>query len=563
MAHVASVHTHTTVASRSFGAGVLRFAGSWAEVLPLGAIALMLRLWGISWGLPDTLHPDEPVVFNTVAQMLQRHSLDPQMFTYPSAIYYAFFAIGASYQALHGTSVGMALSTTGVGYLAGAGHYTNPQAVLWMRIGVAVICSVAIVLVYIAARLFVGRIPATVGALLLAVSTLHIDLSQIATTDGPAATAMALAALFSIVAVRTERRAAFWLAWTAVGVAMGVKYNAGASAIMPLTAYAIVKWRPDEHGNKPTGREILMDQRFLGIGLLPLAFLVTTPYALVEPITFLNDVSGVIDHYTTFGQLGQSESSLLSTLQPMFDWPELLLGSLACVGIVSSLLRRRREALVVASGAALYFLVVGTPKVFFPRNLAPLWPLLAILAAEGFAWLVILLGQAASRAPLPRLVQRPASGIPILTMGLVVLVGIIPMAGKTAQFVNYRASVDVRIIASEWITAHIPAGTSIADEAYGVTLDPHRYRIDFEDAGLSAHPLAWYPEHGYRYVVTSDLFFYRYFVAGSPYVAEQAYYHMLTTDWGTVVRTFVGVDVVGGKYGAHLYLIQVPQTPAA
>jgi hypothetical protein len=63
--------------------------------------------------------------------------------------------------------------------------------------------------------------------------------------------------------------------------------------------------------------------------------------------------------------------------------------------------------------------------------------------------------------------------------------------------------------------------------------------------------------------VASDIFFYRYFVAGSPYVAERAYYHTLITHWGAIVRTFVGVDAVGGNYGAHLYLILVPQPPAA
>jgi hypothetical protein len=35
-----------------------------------------------------------------------------------------------------------------------------------------------------------------------------------------------------------------------------------------------------------------MLQRLLGIVLLPVAFLVTTPYALVEPKTFIHNVAG-------------------------------------------------------------------------------------------------------------------------------------------------------------------------------------------------------------------------------------------------------------------------------
>ncbi len=561
MARVASLDLRTEVAAKSRVAGVVEFMKTWGEILPLAVLALALRFWGLTWGLPYTLHPDEPVVFNTVAGMLQRHSLNPQTFTYPSALYYFFFAIGSVYQLVHGTTVGMALSTTGVGAMAGAGQYTSPGAVLWMRIGVALVCSAAILLVYFAARLLVGRWPAAVGAGLLAVSALHINLSQIATTDGPAATAMALVALLSIVAVRTERVWAFWLAWIAVGLATGVKYNAGTSAIMPLVAYGIVVARHLQAGRRLTLEDILTDRRFLGFVFALMAFLVTTPYAIRDSHEFLHDVKGVVLHYTIVGQLGQSGSSLADTLQDMFSWPELLIGGLAVLGTVSAVLRRRWEVLIIVSGAVVYFLIVATPKIFFLRNLAPLWPLLAILAAEGVAWLAILLGQllTQSRVPSLRLLNRPSVRIALL--GVVVAVGLIPMVGKTVQFDSYRSSVDVRVVASQWITAHIPAGASIADEAYGATLDPQRYVITFEGTGLYLHPLAWYPEHGVQYVVASDIFFGRYFSHGSPYLAAQQYYTTLISHWGTVLHVFVGPDVVGGNYGAHIYVIKAPPPP--
>ena len=562
MARVAAVDVHPVVTSRGATATVIHLLGRWGELLPLAVLALVLRFWGLNWGLPYTLHPDEPVVFDTVAQMLQHHSLNPGTFTYPSALYYFFYAIGSVYSLIRGTSVGMAISTTGVGALAGAGSYTNPEAILWMRIGVALICTAAVLLVYVAARLFVGRLPATLGAILLAVSQVHIDLSQIATTDGPAATAMALIALLSIIAVLTERRLAFWLAWIAVGLALGVKYNAGAGVIMPLVAYSIVKLRHVQVGERLTLREFLNDQRLRGIVLLPVAFLVTTPFALIHPRTFVHDVAAVVLHYTVVGQLGGSGSSALDTLQVMVSWPELLLCALACLGILSALVRRHPATIVIASGALLYILVVATPKVYFFRNLVPLWPLLAILAAEGAAWLATLLGQLLNHVTALQSGRLPSRIIAILIVGLVVLVGLIPMAGETTQFDSNRASVDVRVVASEWITAHIPAGTRIADESYGVTLDPHRYTIDYQGTGLYEHPLAWYPEHGYTYVVASSIFFNRYFASGDPYPAARAYYETMITNWGTVVREFVGVNVVAGAYGSRIYVIQVPQ-PAA
>ena len=101
------------------------------------------------------------------------------------------------------------------------------------------------------------------------------------------------------------------------------------------------------------------------------------------------------------------------------------------------------------------------------------------------------------------------------------LVGLIPMVAGTIQFDHFRSSEDVRQV------------------------------------GLIEHPLSWYSEQGIQYAVASDIFFGRFFVSDSPFAAERAEYQAMFTQW-TLVRTFVGVNVVGANYGAHIYLFHLP-----
>lgn len=513
----------------------------WLGALFVGVVAVAARLWGLNFGLPYSTHPDEPVVIGTVVGMLHAHSLNPNTFIYPSALYYYLFAIGSAYQLIMGHAIGAPPS-----YMA-LGLYPTPDAILWMRLGTSLVCAFAIVLVYLTARLSAGDWPAIGAALLLAFSPLHLNLSQIVTTDGVSATCMALVAFFSVLAVRSGRRWAFFAAAIAVGLAAGVKYNAAAGGVMWLVALALYLRREVAEGRLVWRWSLLRDPRALSLLLIPLTFLITTPFSLVHPRLFLRDVKSVFFHYGVQGHEGFTGSSFVLALAQMFQPAEFLLSALAVIGLISLLMRRRPEVAVVASGAVVYFFVVAAPKLFFSRNLIPMWPLLAMLAAEGLATLYDLSAQI-------RPLRSPQLRAALLAALFVVCMA--PTVASAAQFDTYRASTDVRQVATDWIAANIPPGSTVAIESYDATVDTTRYTVIYEKFGIFQHPMSWYRSHGVRYVVISDLFYRRFYLSGNAFPSERAAYDTMRVQWPTA-QAFEGVNSSDGTTGWHIYVLKV------
>lgn len=258
----------------------------------------------------------------------------------------------------------------------------------------------------------------------------------------------------------------------------------------------------------------------------------TTPFALVHPGEFLGDVVGVFFHYSAQGQVGFTGLSVVKALVALFTPTELPLSALAVVGLVSALARRRPEAVVVASGALVYFVVVAAPKLFCTRNLLPLWPLLAMLAAEGLAALYAWSGA---------LVRRLPAGVGgarwrAVTLAFLFVVSLAPTVASAAQFDTYRAGAagtDVRQVATEWMNAHLPAGATVAIEPYDAAPDTARFHVLYQKDGLFVHPLSWYKAHGAQYVAMSDLFYRRFYANGTAFASERAVYDAMRAQWPT------------------------------
>lgn len=565
MAHVAVTTAEETAVLQRLPLHIRIWQAIVAErgTIAIALVALAVRLWGINFGLPYKSHPDEPVVFGTVVFMLRNGTANPHTFIYPSGLYYIFVLIGAIYQLVTGTSLGYPTDGTGFGL------YPDPGTVLSMRVGTVLLGVAAVAVVYRTARAFAGRWPAAVGALLLALAPLHVDQSQVATTDGASATGIALCAACATLAARTGRREAFWFAGIAIGVATGIKYNTLAGASMIAVAYALVLWGEIKTGNRITVRHLLRDQRLIAFVLIPLAFLVTTPMSLVSPHTFINDVTSVYLHYGIQGHSGNSGSSLLFTLNYMFDPTEALLSVLACAGIASIILRRRVVLVPILVGALAYFVVVAAPKVHFARNLVPLWPLLALLAAEGVAYLgslLLLFGDRfARRSGVFSMLASAArsSGVRIAVLSLVLIAGSLPLVSRTIELDTYRSGPDVRVEASKWIEQHLPAETRIAIEPYSVTLDPQRYQVTYELDGLHTKPLTWYTREGVQYVVASHLFYYRFYGDNATvFTAEHSFYETMFHQW-TVVQRFDGPNTFFGTPHDTILLLRVPPATAS
>lgn len=522
--------------------------------IALCVLALGLRLWGINFGLPYSYHPDEPVVNGTAVRMLHNGTLYPGTFTYPSGLYYILVAILAVYQLVTGHSVGTPPFESGVGL------YPEPTAILVTRIAVALFGVAAVLIVYLAARMFTGPWLAAGAALLLAVSTSSIMQSQIATTDLPSATGLALTAACCVLAVRTERAWPFWCAGAALGIAVGLKYNVATGGVMLAVAYVVVTWRRMHRPGHESWRSLWRDPRLWGFLLAPLVFLITTPYAIIDSHRFITDLNAIKQHYDVRGHPGAEGNTLAFTLSQMFLSPETAMSVLACIGVVHALVKRRVEPLIIFAGAAVYFAVIATPKVHFGRNLVPLWPLLALLAAEGLLGLASALSaiRPSLRTPVAALRNRSLSHAVVACLFIICLV---PSLAFSIRADALRSSTDVRTIATEWVAHNIPAGTHIAIEGYTVTLDHQKYDETYMGCGLYAKPLDWYVENHIEYAVASSLSYGRY-VDSTDYPSQRLAYLTMFKEW-PLVKQWVGTDTAGAATGTTIMILRVqpPTSP--
>ncbi|HEX5502198.1 MAG TPA: phospholipid carrier-dependent glycosyltransferase [Thermomicrobiales bacterium] len=502
----------------------------WLRPAALAAVALAgaaLRFHGLGFALPYVPHPDEPAVVNIAQRMLVTGDLDPHRFTYPSL----YIELQAAVYALHlgwGFTQGLYRS---VGDLPATTDRitTAPGIFLWGRALTATLATGAILLTYGAGRRLYGPRVGLIAALLLAFAPATIADAHLITVDVPAAAFTALAFYWIVALYRAPLTPGGVHRWwpiaragIGVGLAAATKYNAALIVVplglVPLLRGARAPWRVWLGGALAAGA----------------TFLAVTPYALPELPTFLNDTAAVIVHYEFQGH-GQFTGAhnwryYAAVLWHGGRWTS----ALALGGLVVMALRHRRADLLALPFPLLYYGALAALKVNFTRNLLPLDPFLALAGAVG------LLAAADGVSRQSSVVSRQwgrrqaadgrrqfaflARHLPLIThrswlitrssfvirhsslVALVVLpIALAGPASSAGQLDNLRATTDTRVAAQRWMAAHLSR-----DLLWLVQLPPQAFGADTnlvstDDFGPPwRYPPAWYPAHGYRYLLLED-----------------------------------------------------------
>jgi len=197
-------------------------------LIPAGILilSLILRLTGISYGLPQRLHPDE---WSQIQPALSMFSGDynPHIFYYPSFTVYFYF-----------------LSFKLASFLMPAFFKLSASdSSFWMlgRIISAIFGSVNVIALYLLAQKIYDRKTAIVSALIFAIYPLHVQSSHYAIVDIPLMLWITVALFFMCRAFDGEESRSFLLAGIFCGLASSTKYTALPLILILIVSYFVLE----------------------------------------------------------------------------------------------------------------------------------------------------------------------------------------------------------------------------------------------------------------------------------------------------------------------------------
>ena len=418
-----------------------------ASPLPLVgvlALALALRLWGITWGLPSathyfSYHPDETVVLQTSSLTMNVFAgrLLPHFYNYGSLqLYLVCFA--NTLAALFG-AVDIVPRNFAEWYPQWAKMYLVGR-LLTVGMGIGTVWAT-----YAVGATLWGRRAGLVAALILAVTPLHAQQSHFLTVDVSATFWVMLSLLWSVRLAMGDLKPlkAALLAGVFAGLATATKYNM-ALAVLPLLTACFLNSSPSRFG-RVSASALLRVGVHAGVGFLAsgLAFFAACPGALLETSTFVKDVRYEAVHVQntddpTFRDTGNGfVYHITHNLDAGLGLPLL---ALALLSVGYALYKHQRGDGLLAAFALPYYVLISLAAVRYARYTIPLLPILALWTGRMLA----------DGSRLPRLgLRRVAVSVAVA--------GFLATAVNALLLVSAMAGTDTRDQALFWLNS----GTTI------------------------------------------------------------------------------------------------------
>ncbi len=387
----------------------------------------MVNLWGNRWGAPAAWHPDE--LTRTAVRMVEERTLNPGRFYYGHFHYYVV-ALAA---------VAPVRIATKLGLLA---QEAAPAATIQVARSLSGLMGALLVgLTFLIGQWLFDRRRGLLAASFLALSMGFVTVAHFATVDTAANFWYWLACAAALGYWKRGGRAWLLGAGIAAGLAVGTKFDR-ALVIVPLVGAYL--WRGERRPGVLQGALVL----------LGLVFVLVNPTLLLAPFESLDGIIRDLWFNAIRFDPTRPRWHFFRYLEAGLGWPLTLLALAGLAVMGWWLLRRRRVAAVVwlLSTILPYALLMGG-KYAQPWYPVLLFPGMALAAAIAVV------------ATPARWARAGLIGVAIATSGAYTL-------GVVEQFER-----DARYAAADWMTAHVPAGSTIECIGLPPALDPMRYTV--------------------------------------------------------------------------------------
>ena len=491
-------------------------------ILSVGAI---LRLYQISWGLPDLYEEATPLRIAWQFWNWGKAGLDfnPKFFNYPALTFYIQFVAQ--------------MINYGVGHLFGAypnletfGTTLTSSAVTARFVNVLFDCG-TIIVVYLIAKEISNKRVALIAAVVAAINPSHIIHSHLIEVD-PGLTFFGTLSLLFIFRIYYQPKLKWYLlAGLCIGLASSAKYT-GAFLILVLVGVHLLKSSTFEQAWQSFKERYLI----FALGLSAVVFFTLNPYIILNWEQFKQDFS-FEQYHVSYGHLGvvSSKSTIGYYLGDVLPWSFGWVFSLGILAtIIYILFRREKKDLLLLIYPFIYLLIVSTWAMRAERYILPIFPALILIGSVGIGrfteWVVGYIQRQKKDNISP---SSSLSNIILICAGLLI---VIQPAMNNYQYLRSIGLPDTRAITNDWIQKNLKPGSAIATGPYGIVLPDSTYSIlsiPFlaieSERVVPFYDPRWYED--FDILVTSSFDRDRYMLEPKRYEEFLQFYDSLKTRW--------------------------------
>lgn len=423
---------------------------------------LVLRLWGISFGLPYLYNPDEPKFVSHACRILQNLDPNPHWFGAPATttIYMLSFLYGLIFL------TAQAWGTVGSVEFFRALYFRDPTLFyLSGRLMSTLFALATILLVHGVSRRLFDRKTGLLAAALLALSPVHVLHSKLIRMDIQMGFLIVAAFWFCLNLLEKGDWMDYLLAGLLTGLAVVTKYPAVVFAVTIALAH---------FASTPRFTHLRDHWRLLGSGAACVAgAFLGSPFLLLDFRTALSDLriearpthlsgtgEGLIRNFAWY--VGGPLPNALSIVGLVFAG----LGFLLCFA------SREKGRRLLLTFPLFFLLFISSLSLRWERWVVPAIPFLCIPLAHAVY-------EVAGRV---RWRLNPQLE---LCVGLVLFLTIpAPLLKAAVSQGREMSGMDTRTLARQWMIDHIPAGSRVLAEIYAPQLPKRLYRFFEINAGV-------------------------------------------------------------------------------
>lgn len=434
-------------------------------LLLIVAFGLVLRMWGIGFGLPFSYANDE---YHEVLRALQLGSGGFNLErTGKGGFYYLLFVEYGIY------FVWLKL----MGVVNSAADFAryfvrDPSAFYYMgRASAAILGALTIALTFAVTRRAFSVGGAILAAVFLCVNQLHIDLSHRIGVDIPLACLVAATLIYAVrLAVDGTARDYIWAALFAA-LATTTKLP-GAVLLLPLLTAHFYYVRRMGGGVR---EGMLSKHMWSGAALFAVVLIASNPGILFDG-DLLSPLTGGYEETSMDGDGFEAADGsparpslflfYLNVLLQSMGWPLFLI---SMAGLVYGIWKRTAGDVILVPFALVFYLIISSATsefLYYPRYTLPIVVVLSVLAGR-------MLFELWQRYRLPN---------PVVALLLVAASIATPLIASVKHD-HLLTQTDTRTLAKDWIEQHVPAGSKILIE--GLKIKPVKGTAQLQDSAAN------------------------------------------------------------------------------